>query len=93
MTDPASTTSQPDPNDCSEEELIEAAKGSADALTALYRLHYAAIYGYVLRRVGKADDTHDIVSDVFVNMVRYLPRFRWTGAPFRSWLLRLANSA
>ena len=72
-----------------ERELVSLAKYDPMAVSYLYRQHYSAIYGYVLRRVGNTHDTHDIVSDVFMTMVRYLPRFRWTGAPFRCWLLVL----
>lgn len=73
-----------------ERQIVEAAKNDATALSALYRLHYSAIYGYVIRRIGNAHDANDVVADVFVEMVRYLPRYRWTGAPFRCWLLRIA---
>lgn len=49
-----------------------------------------AIYGYVFRRVGNSHDTNDIVAEVFVSMVRSIAGYRWTGAPFRCWLLRIA---
>ena len=72
--------------------MVDAAKNDPIALSYLYRCHYAAIYGYVYRRIGRAHDANDVVSEVFVAMVRYLPRFRWTGVPFRCWLLRLATT-
>ena len=75
-----------------EREIVELAKQNPLALSHLYRQHYGAIYCYVNRRVGSAHDTNDIVAEVFLSMVRYLPRFRWTGAPFRSWLLVLATN-
>src|SRR5918994_476131 len=34
----------------------------------------------------------DLAAETFLAMVRYLPRFRWTGAPFRAWLYRLATN-
>lgn len=68
------------------------AKEDPQALSYLYQQHYAGIYSYVGRRVGNPDDTKDIVAEVFLSMVRYLPRFRWTGAPFRCWLLVLATT-
>ncbi len=61
-------------------------------MSYLYRQNYGSIHGYVNRRIGNADDTNDIVAEVFMSMVRYLPRFRWTGAPFRCWLLVLTTS-
>ncbi len=68
------------------------AKSDPKAISVLYRQHYGAIYRYVNRRVGDVHDTNDIVAEVFMSMVRYLPRFRWTGAPFRCWLLVLSTT-
>jgi RNA polymerase sigma-70 factor, ECF subfamily len=75
-----------------EQQLIEAAKTNPDALSALYRRHYETILRYVSRRVATPHDVNDIVSDVFLTMVRMLPRFEWTGAPFQAWLFRIATS-
>lgn len=75
-----------------ERQLIEAAKADARALAVLYRQHYAAVFGYVQRRIGNSHDTNDIVSDVFISMVHALSRFRWNNVPFRCWLLRLATT-
>jgi RNA polymerase sigma-70 factor, ECF subfamily len=86
-----------DPNNANwdsldEEQQIEAAKRDPDALSVLYRRHYATIHRFVSRRVATSHDVNDIVSDVFLTMVQSLPRFRWTGAPFQSWLFRIATS-
>lgn len=75
-----------------EQQLVEAAKREPDALSVLYRRHYPTIFRFVSRRVSTTNDVHDIVSDVFLTMVRMLPRFRWTGAPFQAWLFRIATS-
>lgn len=75
-----------------ERELIEAAKRDPDALSVLYRRYYAIIHRYVSRRVATSHDVHDIVSEVFLAMVRALPRFQWTGAPFQAWLFRIATT-
>lgn len=89
------TTEHPDrsPFDgLTEQQLVEAARDDARVIAYLYRLHYASIYGYVFRRIGNTHDTNDIVADVFVSMVRSIHQFRWTGAPFRCWLLRIATN-
>lgn len=75
-----------------EASLIESARTDSRALSILYRRHYAAIYGYVYRRIGNSHDANDVVAETFLSMVRYLPQFRWTGAPFRAWLLRIATT-
>jgi RNA polymerase sigma-70 factor, ECF subfamily len=71
--------------------LVERAKRDPRALALLYDMHYAAIARYVARRVGPSD-TEDLVAEVFLAMVRYMPRFRSRGVPFRAWLYRLATN-
>ena len=75
-----------------EREVVQMAKTDPLAVSYLYRQHYVAIHRYVGRRVGNTHDTNDIVAEVFMSMVRYLPRFQWTGAPFRCWLLVLTTT-
>jgi RNA polymerase sigma-70 factor, ECF subfamily len=75
-----------------ERRLVERARHDPTALAALYRLHIDAIHGYVARRVGNAHEADDLTAEVFLTMVRSLPRFRWLGVPFRAWLYRLATN-
>lgn len=79
-------------DELSEREVVILAKQDPLAISYLYRQHYGAIHCYVNRRIGNADDTNDIVAEVFMSMVRTLPRFRWTGVPFRCWLLVLTTT-
>jgi RNA polymerase sigma-70 factor (ECF subfamily) len=73
-----------------ERELVERAKSDPAALAELYRLHYQAIAAHVRRRIGSQADADDVVAETFLAVVRYLPRYRWTGVPFQAWLYRLA---
>jgi RNA polymerase sigma-70 factor (ECF subfamily) len=75
-----------------ERRLVEEAQRDPAAVTRLYRMHASAIHGYVLRRVGNSHDADDVTAEVFLSMVRALPRFRWRGVPFRAWLYRLATN-
>ena len=79
-------------DELAEREIVNMAKTDSLAISYLYREHYGAIHCYVNRRIGNADDTNDVVAEVFMSMVRYLPRFQWTGAPFRCWLLALTTT-
>jgi len=36
--------------------------------------------------------TEDITSEVFQKALANLPRFKWTGAPFGAWLIRIASN-
>jgi RNA polymerase sigma-70 factor (ECF subfamily) len=75
-----------------EHRLLEAAKHDTNALSELYRQHYEAISRHVVRRVGQRTIAEDLVADVFLTMVRYLPRYRIGPTPFRHWLYRLATN-
>ena len=73
-----------------EERLVERAKVDREARGELYRKHYSAIYRFVHRRIGNPHDADEVVSDVFLAMVKNLNQFQHRGAPFRAWLYRLA---
>jgi RNA polymerase sigma-70 factor (ECF subfamily) len=73
-------------------DLIERAKRDRQAFAVLYRLHYDAIAGHVFRRVGDVHATEDLVAEVFLTAMRYLPRYRHRGVPFRAWLFRIATN-
>jgi len=75
------------------DELIQRAqKGDHEAVAALYETYVAAIYRYVLYRVSSAADAEDLTAEVFLKMVEGLPAYRLTGAPFESWLYRIASA-
>lgn len=83
--------------DCSvaasdERELIERSATDRAAIGVLYRRHYPAIASYIRRRVGCCHDAEDLIAETFMAMDRYLPKYRVRGAPFRSWLYRLATT-
>ena len=73
-----------------ERSLVESDKYDRAALAELYRQHYSAIAGYVHRRISDRDEANNIVSDVFLEMVRGIKRYHHRGIPFRIWLYRLA---
>lgn len=56
----------------------------------LYDAHIDAIYRYVRFRIPTTADAEDLTAEVFFNMVKRLPDYRSTGAPFTAWLYRIA---
>ena len=76
----------------SESELVEEAKTNPQALGLLYRTFEPRITAYVMRRVGDKHEAEDIVADVFLAMVRQLPRYRCAETPFSAWLYRIATN-
>jgi len=75
-----------------EHQLVEHARtGDEGAIEALYRTYYPVVYRYALFRVGSATAAEDVTSQVFLGMVRHLPRFSWKGKPFVAWLYAIAR--
>lgn len=72
------------------DELIAAARrGDPGALEALYETYVRQVTGYV-RGLG-VDDLEDVVSEVFVSVVRGLHRFEGNESDFRRWLFTIAH--
>lgn len=70
--------------------IRRACDGDRDAIAALYRRYVQAIYRYISYRVPTAAAADDLTAEVFLRMVEGLPRYRLNGAPFESWLYRIA---
>jgi RNA polymerase sigma-70 factor (ECF subfamily) len=70
--------------------ITRAQRGDKIAIGMLYSNHVQAIYKYVRYRVDTDGLAEDITSEVFLRMVRQLPRYTYTGAPFSAWLYRIA---
>jgi RNA polymerase sigma-70 factor (ECF subfamily) len=84
--------SVPQACEAADEDLVERAKRDPLAFARLYRAHYAAIAGHVLRRVGDLHVAEDLAADVFVTAIRSIRRYRTRGVPFRAWLYRIATN-
>lgn len=70
--------------------ISRAQRGDKMAIGTLYNTHAPAIYKYVRYRVETDALAEDVTSEVFLRMVRELPRYRYTGAPLSAWLYRIA---
>ncbi len=72
------------------DETLRAARAAAEAAwAALYRDLAPALLGYL--RAGGADDPEDLLGEVFVHVVRDLPRFRGGERDFRAWVFTIAH--
>ncbi len=73
------------------DELVrQALNGDSNALVQLYRHHLDYIYRYVYMHVGTQADAEDLTSEIFLQMMENLDRYRGRGK-FRSWLLGIAR--
>jgi RNA polymerase sigma-70 factor (ECF subfamily) len=79
-------------NDVDERSLVEAAQRDASRFAEIYEHYFQLVYAYVVRRVRDRATTEDLTSEVFRKALANLPRFKWTGAPFGAWLLRIASN-
>jgi len=70
--------------------LVEAAQGDRACFGALYERYFGLVYAFTARRVRERALAEDLTSEVFRKALASLPRFKWTGAPFGAWLLRIA---
>jgi RNA polymerase sigma-70 factor (ECF subfamily) len=73
-----------------ERRLVEAAQRDPARFADLYESFFELVYSYVIRRVHSRPEAEDLTAEVFHRALRSLPRFKWTGAPFASWLFRIA---
>lgn len=85
MSRPVSVTSD-------EDKLVTAARHDPEAMAQLFRQYYQPITQYIHRRTGDRSVAEDLSSEVFLAMVRYLPRYRIGNTPFRAWLYRIATN-
>jgi RNA polymerase sigma-70 factor (ECF subfamily) len=69
-----------------------AQRGDRSAIGRLYQEYVQRIFRYILFRVPTYVDAEDLTAEVFVNMVKGLPSYQVTGAPFEAWLYRIAGA-
>jgi len=75
-----------------EAALIERAKTDPEAFGLLYERYVDKIYNYVYYRTGNHHDAEDLTARVFYQALHHLPRYTQRGAPFSSWLYRIAHN-
>jgi RNA polymerase sigma-70 factor (ECF subfamily) len=73
--------------------LIEEAKRDRRRFGELYELHFERVYAFIGRRVRDRAAAQDLTADVFRKALEGLDRFEWRGAPFSTWLFRIASNA
>jgi RNA polymerase sigma-70 factor (ECF subfamily) len=90
--EPAQKTRLEQQSEADERRLVEAAQQDRACFGGVYERYFELVYGYVARRVNDRGATEDLTSEVFRKALANLPRFKWTGAPFGAWLLRIASN-
>jgi RNA polymerase sigma-70 factor (ECF subfamily) len=72
--------------------LVEQAKTNPEAFGLLYERYVEKIYNYVYYRTGNHHDAEDLTAKVFYQALNHIARYAYRGAPFSSWLYRIAHN-
>jgi RNA polymerase sigma-70 factor (ECF subfamily) len=72
--------------------LVEQAKTDSEAFGLLYERYVEKIYNYIYYRTGNHHDAEDLTAKVFFQAMKHIPRYVQRGAPFSSWLYRIAHN-
>ena len=76
-----------------EQLLVEGAcLGDDVALGALCRREWYGVFQLVSRSVGDPTEAEEVTQEVFARAIASLPRFRYVGVPFRSYLARITRN-
>lgn len=76
-----------------EKGLIKRAqRNDPGAFAEIYERHFDMIYRYVYLRVGTQMEAEDLTQQVFLKAHQSISSYQWKGAPFSSWLFRIAHN-
>jgi RNA polymerase sigma-70 factor (ECF subfamily) len=75
-----------------EAALVQEAKTDPEAFGLLYERYVDKIYNYVYYRTGNHHDAEDLTAKVFYQALKHIGRYVQRGAPFSSWLYRIAHN-
>ena len=63
-----------------------------EAFGALYDRHVVRVYRHIYYMVGKPAEAEDLTAQAFLQAWQAIERYQIRGAPFVSWLLRIAHN-
>lgn len=72
--------------------VSRAQNGEREAFALLYQEYFEQIYRYTYLRIGQVQQTEDLTQEVFLKALDGISSYRHTGAPFGSWLFRIAHN-
>lgn len=64
----------------------------AEAFGQLYDRHVVRVYRHIYYMVGNAAEAEDLAAQAFLQAWEAIDRYQIRGAPFVSWLLRIAHN-
>ncbi len=79
-------------NQSDELKLVERAKTDTEAFSELYDLYFSRVYNFVAAKIGRQEDTEDLVSDIFMKILEKLDKFKDRGVPFGAWVFKICRN-
>ena len=76
-----------------ERMAVEAAQQDPGRFAELYEQNFHRVYAYVAGRVQDRSQRQDLTAHVFQQALANIGKFKWRGAPFVTWLYRIAANA
>ena len=76
-----------------ERKAVEAAQEDPGRFAELYDQNFNRVYAYVAGRVQDRTQAQDLTAHVFQQALANIGKFKWRGAPFVTWLYRIAANA
>jgi RNA polymerase sigma-70 factor (ECF subfamily) len=76
-----------------EEGLVRRAqKQDSQAFAQLYEAYFDRIYRYIVMRIRNEAEAEDMTQQVFTKMLHSIASYKSKGAPFSSWVYRIAHN-
>ncbi len=72
--------------------VLRAIQKDQEAFGELYDRHVVRVYRHIYYMVGNAAEAEDLTAQAFLRAWEAIERYQVRGAPFVSWLLRIAHN-
>jgi RNA polymerase sigma-70 factor, ECF subfamily len=72
--------------------VLRAIQRDEDAFGELYDRHVVRVYRHLYYMVGRQPEAEDLTAQTFLKAWEAIDRYQVRGAPFVSWLLRIAHN-
>mgnify|MGYP001568028061 CR=1 FL=1 len=72
--------------------VLRAVQRDQDAFGELYDRHVVRVYRHLYYMVGRQPEAEDLTAQTFLKAWEAIERYQVRGAPFVSWLLRIAHN-
>jgi RNA polymerase sigma-70 factor, ECF subfamily len=72
--------------------VLRAIQRDQDAFGELYDRHVVRVYRHIYYMIGNAAEAEDLTAQTFLKAWEAINRYQVRGAPFISWLLRIAHN-